>query len=510
MSNFFEVLELQARKYPDKIALINDELQMSYSELVCKVNTLSNWLLAYGIGRVGLWGENSFEWIIADLAAWKARAALVPLPRFFSMAQLHHVIEQSNLACILTVGELDPIVPIMKRSYTSVDNIYCDHLHGIGNYGTIHRIRKITYTSGTTGEPKGVCLTNDALQNVTGALAECIYSTPNADTEINLHFTLLPLSTLLENVAGVYVPLLMGKSIVVLSGPSIGLHGSSELSIPTLLNRLNQYQPNSIIALPQILMAFVGAASQGFSLPSSLKFVAVGGARTPVQLIEQARVVGIPVYEGYGLSECASVVSLNCPAADKIGSVGRPLGHVQVKIESGEIKVKGNTFSGYLGHAAHGDEWLDTGDLGYLDNDGFLFITGRKKNLLISSFGRNISPEWIESELSLCRSIAQCMVIGDSQPFCSAIIVPASAQTTAEQIGLDISCVNQQLPDYAKVRKFFIATKPFTPLNRLLTDNGRLRRAEISAHYRGEIATMYSTSDFHSSSETSGVVYDIF
>lgn len=494
MNSFFETLELFAQQHPKQIALVSDDVQMSFAELVAQVNDLAEWLVDANIGRAGLWGENSIAWVIADLAAWKAQITLVPLPRFFSAIQLHHIIEDSQLSCILVVGNAESIAPVANRSSTCVKNIYCDHLKESGTYLAINNICKVTFTSGTTGAPKGVCLTSDAIQNVTNALAERIYESPTADVELNRHFTLLPLSTLLENIAGVYVPLLMGKSIVVLEGASIGLLGSSELSMPTLLRRLHQYQPDSLIVLPQILMGFVGATTQGFPLPASLKFIAVGGARTSVQLLNQAHALGIPVQEGYGLSECASVVSLNSPLANKMGSVGRPLNHVQVKIEHGEIRVKGNTFSGYLGLTpqANGD-WLATGDLGYIDEDGFLFITGRKKNLLISSFGRNISPEWIESELALCRSIAQCMVIGDSQPFCSAIVVPSSSQITTDQIEADIARVNQTLPDYAQIKKIIFSSEPFTPSNHLLTDNGRLRRVEIGTHYRHEIEAIYSS-----------------
>ncbi|MEN0036396.1 MAG: AMP-binding protein [Cellvibrio sp.] len=493
MNNFFEALESYTQKNPKQIALISDDVQISFAELVAQVANLADWLAESNIGRAGLWGENSIEWIIADLAAWKANITLVPLPRFFSAVQLHHVIEHSQLSCILVVGDADSIAPVTNRVSTCVQNIHCDHLKGMGTYLAINNICKVTYTSGTTGAPKGVCLTSGAIQNVTNALTARIYESPTAYSELNCHFTLLPLSTLLENIAGVYVPLLMGKSIIVLSGVSIGLLGSSELSMPTLLRRLHQYQPSSLIVLPQILMGFVGATVQGFTLPPSLKFIAVGGARTSAQLLDQACALGIPVHEGYGLSECASVVSLNSPLANKIGSVGRPLNHVQVKIENGEINVRGNTFSGYLGQPPHETEdWLATGDLGYIDEEGFLFITGRKKNLLISSFGRNISPEWIESELALCRSIAQCMVIGDAQPFCSAIVVPSSSQITADQIEEDIERVNQKLPDYAQVKKIIFSREPFTPSNHLLTDNGRLRRVEIFTHYRSEIESIYS------------------
>lgn len=531
MNKILAAIHHHAITTPQKIALTGQTTQLTYAELAAQVDELANWLIEQNVSRAGLWGENSIEWIIADLAAWKANVTLVPLPRFFSTTQLQHVISQAQLPCLLVCGDIAPVADVSERSNTPVEYIYLDQLTGLDqltdNETTtvidspgIDSIAKITFTSGTTGTPKGVCLSTAALENVTLALAERIYSAPNANIDINVHLNLLPLSTLLENVAGVYVPLYLGKRVVVVAGATLGLTGSSQLSLPTLLQTLHQYQPNSLILLPQILQGFVAASNQGFSLPTSLKFIAVGGARTPALLIEQARSLGISVYEGYGLSECASVVSLNSPVADKIGSVGKALGHVEIKIDAGLIKVRGNVFSGYLGQVAQAsDEWLDTGDLGYIDSDGFIFITGRAKNLLISSFGRNISPEWIEAELSLCRSIAQVMVIGDSQPFCSAIVVPASAQTTAEQITQDIRRINQHLPDYARVQKIIVAAEPFTPTNQLLTDNGRLRRAAILGQYLTAIAAIYSspgsptsnfsTSNSSSSKQHAGVVYDI-
>jgi long-chain acyl-CoA synthetase len=511
MNKILAAINAHAARTPDKIALTGQTTQLTYAQLATQIDVLANWLISQNIGRAGLWSENSIEWILADLAAWKANVTLVPLPRFFSITQLQHVVAQAQLPCLLVCGDIAPVAEVSERTNSPIANIYLDQLIGGENATLIESVAKITFTSGTTGTPKGACLSTAALENVTLALAERIYSTPNADSEINTHLNLLPLSTLLENVAGVYVPLYLGKRVVVVAGASLGLTGSSQLSLPTLLQMLHQYQPNSLILLPQILQGFVAAGAQGFALPASLKFIAVGGARTPSLLIEQARVMGIPVYEGYGLSECASVVSLNSPVADKVGSVGKNLGHVEIKTDAGVIKVRGNIFSGYLGQAAQiSDEWLDTGDLGYIDDEGFIFITGRKKNLLISSFGRNISPEWIESELSLCRSIAQVMVIGDSQPFCSAIVVPASAQITTEAITQDISRINQHLPDYARVQKFIVASGPFTPANHLLTDNGRLRRAAILGQYLRAIAFIYSDITSHSPSQNAGVVHDIF
>jgi len=507
MSNFFATLAQRAQHEPQQVALVDENSSLTYGELFLRVNELATWLQSQKIGRAGLWGENSIAWVIADLAALKANITLVPLPRFFSEKQLQHVIAEAQLPCLLICGDIEKIVAVEERVFTPIDNIFCDYLVVSGEKNSLDTIRKITFTSGTTGTPKGVCLNEDALGNVTRALAQRIYSTPGAELEINRHFTLLPLSTLLENIAGIYVPLYLGKQIVVLSGTTIGLTGSSQLSLPTLLRNLHQYQPNSLIMLPQILFGCIAASAQGFPLPGSLKFVAVGGARTPVQLLEQATAFGIPVFEGYGLSECASVVSLNSPLVNKIGSVGKPLSHVGIKIDDGLIKVRGNAFSGYLDQAAHdADAWLDTGDLGYLDDDGFLFISGRKKNLLISSYGRNISPEWIESELVLSRNIAQCIVVGDAQAFCSAIIVPASAQSNAQSIADDISRINKSLPDYARIQKFIIAKEEFSPFNQLLTDNGRLRRVEILAAYSDSIIKIYTTD---ATNTHVGVVYDI-
>lgn len=537
MNKILAAIYAHAQQNPHKIALIGESpmANLTYSQLAERINQLATWLVTHKINRAGLWGENSTEWIIADLAAWQANTTLVPLPRFFSLTQLQHVMNLAQLPCLLVCGDMPPIAPVTERQYTPVKNIYLDYLASadtVSNFDNSLNANttasKITFTSGTTGSPKGVCLSTDALENITCALAERIYSTSNTQPEMAIHLNLLPLSTLLENIAGVYVPLYLGKSIVVLAGATLGLYGSSQLSMPTLLQTLNRYQPNSLILLPQILQGFVAAKTHGYSLPSSLQFVAVGGATTPVQLLEKARAYGIPVYEGYGLSECASVVSLNSPSSDKVGSVGKPLNHLSVKIEDGSIKVRGNSFSGYLGQTPAADEqlddswlddlWLDTGDLGYLDDEGFLFITGRKKNLLISSFGRNISPEWIEAELSLCSTIDQVMVIGDAQAYCSAIIVAASPASNPQTISAQIAQINSTLPDYARIHKFILTPEKFTNSNHLLTDNGRLRRSAIFSHYAQAIHALYaadSTSSLNPSSSIDsisnyvGVVYDI-
>jgi long-chain acyl-CoA synthetase len=498
MNKILAAIALHAQQSPQKIALIGAENSLSYADLYARIVQLSQWIATQAVNRIGLSGENSAEWIMADLAAMHAGVTLVPLPAFFSTAQLVHVKKLANLQMILHCGEDNLSLTDNKNTArTPIENISALQLPALSisdtDIGLPAHTCKITFTSGTTGAPKGVCLSVDALERVTLALAETIYSSNDLTAQLERHLTVLPLSTLLENIAGVYVPLYLGKSVVVLSGKQIGLLGSSQLSLPTLLQVLNHFQPNSLIVLPQILRALLGAKMQGLGLPESLRFVALGGAHTSPELIRQARSNGIPVYEGYGLSECASVVSLNNPNADCVGSVGKPLSHVDVKIDDGAILIRGNVFSGYLGQPQMtADEWLNTGDLGYIDEQGFIHINGRQKNILISSYGRNISPEWVEAELHLCPAVLQAMIVGDARPYCAAIVVLRPIDNAQEMLAAHIEAMNSNLPDYAQVKKVIIGDSPFTADNQLMTDNGRLRRQAIVDAYQDKLDALYS------------------
>lgn len=485
-------IDRHAQETPAKPALRDAQGWVSYEQLAHQVDQLARWLVSTGITRLALWGENGVAWVIADLACWRAGIPLIPLPRFFSAIQLAHVLESGGIEYLLCCGPIDSISAITSQRPSPIENIRLEQLAVLERKDVAlpERTIKITFTSGTTGQPKGVCLSTEAISAVTGALARRIYR--QNTVALDRHFCLMPLSTLLENVAGVYVPLLLGKEVVVLTGAQLGLHGSSQLELATLLAALHRHQPNSLIVLPQILNALVCAAESGYGLPKSLNFVAVGGAPTPPALIKRAYAVGLPVYEGYGLSECASVVALNAPEASEIGTVGRILDHVQVRLVDGEVQVHLEGNLGYLGQSEPSPSWIPTGDLGRLDDQGYLHVTGRAKNVIISSFGRNIAPEWVESELALCLSIAQVMVLGDGEEFCSAIVVPRPP-LDRNAIRAQISQVNSTLPDYAQVRKFILRTKPFSPSDNTLTDNGRLRREHIHAQHAEAIEQIYRT-----------------
>lgn len=304
--------------------------------------------------------------------------------------------------------------------------------------------------------------------------------------------SLTPLSTLLENIAGIYAPILSGAQSSLPSMARVGLKGSSALDLRQMMATLDAVRPTTIVLAPQMLQGLVEAAEAGLKPPGSLRFIAVGGAPVSVSLLERARDQGLPVYEGYGLSEAASVVTLNTPGAVRIGSVGRVLQHSRVRIaEDGEILVSGGLFDGYLGaDCGRGATELHTGDLGYLDDDGYLHLRGKKKSIYTTAFGRNVAPEWVERELLTHDAVGQVAVFGEGRPFSTAIIVPRGG-SGREQIQKAVDVANARLPDYARVGQFIVAREAFTTGNGQLTGTGRPRRQNIQQRYRTDLAGIY-------------------
>jgi len=188
-------------------------------------------------------------------------------------------------------------------------------------------------------------------------------------------------------------------------------------------------------------------------------------------------------------------VAVNSADDCKPGSVGKPLPHVELIVaEDGEILVRGSLFSGYLGDAAEGGgELLPTGDIGYLDDDGFLYLSGRKKHIFITAFGRNVSPEWVERELSVEPAIAQCCVFGEARPFNVAVIV-ARQGVDSEMVERAVAAANARLPDYARVSIWLAAEEPFSVINGLWTGTGRPRRQHIFKAYTEQINRLYEGS----------------
>ncbi|MBU0542314.1 MAG: AMP-binding protein [Gammaproteobacteria bacterium] len=438
---------------------------------------------------VGILADNSLAWLALDLACANLNIALVPLPAFFTDEQLKYAIREAGISTLVTdhgqraqqLGfQLTPQnlnAPMLMLRRLQLDGT------------TPAQIQKITFTSGTTGEPKGVCLTQAQQLAVAEGLMHATKS-----LGIKRHLCLLPLGVLLENIAGVYAPMMVGADIVCLPLAQTGLKGAASFDAQQCLNTIASYQAESIILLPQMLMAMLQVSTPGDRRWKSLKFVAVGGGKVPMGLLTLAKWFNLPVYEGYGLSECASVVCLNTPENNRPGTVGKAIQGVEVKVDADqEIWVKGRYFSGYLhdlkagkGNSLAQSEWLPTGDLGKLDADGYLTIHGRKKNLIITGFGRNISPEWPEGLLLSTGLFLQAAVFGEGQTGLTAMLVLRDPRD-ANKVDDTLARVNLQLPDYARISAHLVIEEPFSFNNGLCTANGRIRRDAIWQAYRSQL-----------------------
>ena len=430
--------------------------------------------------------DNSVAWVVTDLAASLAGVVHVPLPVFFTPEQIAHALHAAGADALLVAQAAARQWPRAPRGPHAIAGEPLSLLRlAAAPVAMPTGTSKITFTSGTTGAPKGVCLRASGLDSVAVGLVRAL-----APLQIRRHLCVLPFAVLLEDIAGLRAPLLNGTTCVVAPLAQLGLTGSSSFEPSRFHAALLRLAPDSIILLPEMLrmwVAYLAATRQ--RAPAGLKFVAVGGASVGTRLIAAARALGIPAYEGYGLSEAGSVQTLNLPGADRPGSAGRALPHARLRIgEGGEIEVAGSLLAGYLGEAPVAREWWPTGDLGTIDAQGFLHVQGRRKNVLITSFGRNVSPEWVEGALQDQDGIGVAVVYGDAQPALGAVLWPARPGVSDAALQSAVDAANARLPDYARVLRWTRAARPFDAASGMATGNGRPRRDAILAAHAAALA----------------------
>jgi long-subunit acyl-CoA synthetase (AMP-forming) len=478
-----------AREFSDKTALCDNDRVISYSMLEQEVYQLTKFLDSLNINVMALKMDNIPEWVVCDLALLNSGICNVPLPPFFSQQQAHNAIRDAGVQAIIT----DNLTQFSNKTNsrflfekTISIEVFATKLHIVMLSNVPEKFHKdtvkITYTSGTTGEPKGVMLSWENIFQVVCSLVNTVKINGN-----DRHLPVTPLAVLLENIAGVYATLWAGGKVILPGLASVGLSGSSKLTIKSLVDALNRYQPSTLIMTPQILqqlVEYLEAANVNVHIP---RFMALGGAPTSEALLKRARKLKLPVYEGYGMSECASVITLNTPDANEFGSVGKPLPHIELYIDdSNEIIIRNHNFTGYVGkNNTYDNDWR-TGDTGYIDEDGFLFLTGRKRNIFITTMGRNVAPEWLEKELILQPSIIQAAVFGDCRQY-PFVVVFSSLDSTEEQVIEQIRSVNAGLPDYAAIHQVIFSGEAFTVENGLLSGTGRNRRTHIYEKFKHQI-----------------------
>ncbi|GHB21879.1 AMP-binding protein [Salinicola rhizosphaerae] len=479
---FFEHLETLSRQRPDQIALADAAQRVSYAALLERIAERGARLKQCGATRVGLALDNGVDWALWDLAMMRDRIVCVPLPSFFSPTQVAHVLDQAGIDTV--IGTPSAFAPL---GFTATGDSDIAQRECLSPPKLPVGTQKITFTSGTSGSPKGVCLDSDAPLKVAESLA-----TVTRPCDIQHHLTLLPLATLLENIGGIYAPLWLGARVTLPSLIDVGWSGASGFDSAKGWDLILAEAPDSLILVPQLLSALL--ARQGPAPIDFGRFFAVGGATVSPELLRRAQSAGWPVFEGYGLSECASVVSLNRPGEQHLGSVGRPLPHVDLQIDDdGEIHAAGALMLGYLGEPSSRIERWPTGDLGEWQ-DATLHLKGRRRQVFITAYGRNVDPAWVEAELTAEPVIAQAWVYGEAQPANRALLVPGSDTVSEEALQAAVARANERLPDYARISRWRVSA-PFTPLNGLATANGRLRREALETAHADWLAAPITAAD---------------
>jgi long-subunit acyl-CoA synthetase (AMP-forming) len=419
---------------------------------------------------IGLLGSNSIDWVVGQLAGWLAGKIVVPLPGFLRVPQLRHIVQDAGVSHILATREMvatarllgAPVTPISEREASPFVPAHLD-------------CGQIIYTSGSTGQPKGVLLrsgqmiwTAEALIRVIGAQAGDSY------------LSILPLALLLETICAIVIPILAGAPVKLanVAMPGLATEGSR-----TIADLVADHRPSCMVLVPQLLAQWTTELdAAGMRAPDSLRFVAVGGAATPPAPAEHAWDLGIPVYEGYGLSECGSVVALNHPGERTPNSVGKPLPGLDVHVERGEIVVRGPSVMDRYVHGAPTNGTWKTGDLGKIAPDGTLMVHGRADNVLVTSIGRNVSPEWIETLLCADPRVGHSLVTHVGGPHLAAVLVPTERgqawfdRATPAAVRTLIEACCHEAPAYAVPRDFVVTNSGDLIRFGLLTENGRIKR----------------------------------
>ncbi|WP_407554908.1 AMP-binding protein [Streptomyces sp. Pv4-95] len=465
--------------------------------------------------RVGVVCGNTPEFVIADLALLVARAVEVPVPLAFSAEQAAGLLAETDLCVVDAAGEarlsqwgrgrvLRPDCEVLALSTDTPVPTAPLAPAGPGHAGWEC---KVIHTSGTTSRPKGVRIRARALDELLGSLRAVMPRGAFAR-----YLSVVPLSLLIEQVTGLYMVLLDGGTLVQLP-PGKALVGTAAAAATDALPYVTAARPTAMVATPALVDAFAIAADEAagrgravapalFGTPAA-PLLCCGGAPVHPDLLRRLDDHGLPVHEGYGLSENSSVVSWNTPGARRIGTVGRPLPHVRVRTaDDGELLVNSTSlFAGYTRDdpsslILDADGWLRTGDLARLDAEGFITITGRKKNVIITAAGRNIAPEWVEAQYAQLPFVRAVAVVGDGLTALHGLFLVeestdlAVAEAAVKEFG------EQHLSEVERVAVPHIAVADDRLYRRFFTVTGRpVRAAVLSALSQGTLYTHEGAAD---------------
>jgi long-chain acyl-CoA synthetase len=553
-------------------------VEVTAAEFHSQVRALAKGFVAAGVApgdRVAIMSKTRYEWTLTDFAVWTAGGVVVPIYETSSPDQVRWILEDSGAVGIVLEtpghaatldgvrGQLPDLRHVWQIDGGGLDALAADGA-GLADADLdaaragIDRtsVATIIYTSGTTGRPKGCQLTHDNFmalaENATSRLAQVVL----ADGASTLLF--LPLAHV------------FARFIEVLCVSAEAKMGHSA-DLKNLLADFAEFRPTFILSVPRVFEKIYNSAEQkataegkgkifqtaadtaiawstaldsgrpGLGLRvrhaifdrlvysklraamgGNVLYAVSGGAPLGTRLGHFFRGIGVTVLEGYGLTETTAPATVNTPEQVKIGTVGPPLPGVGIRIaEDGEVLIKGNNvFASYHNNeeatsAAVREGWFHTGDLGELDDDGYLKITGRKKELLVTAGGKNVAPAVLEDRLRAHPLISQCIVVGDQKPFIGALVTldPEMLPVWAKNNGLDegvsieeartsevvlaevqraVDDANAAVSKAESIRRFSILSTDFTEDNGYLTPSMKLRRNIVMRDFEDQVEALYA------------------
>ncbi len=561
-------------------------VDVSSEEALRRVNCLRTGLKSLGVkpgDAVAILSENRLEWALSDLSSLCAGALTVPIYPTLLPETIEYILNDCKpVAIFVSTAEqatkihqmrdrLPFLQDIISYDHTQLPNVMTfDKLLSIGEnlieenadpYGFCAPVDKdapcsIIYTSGTTGNPKGVVLSHwNFVSNVT-----------HIDNTFDFRrddrcLSFLPLSHVLERMAGYYTMLMAGIGIAYAERMDtvpmdiLEVKPTIIISVPRLYEKI--YAKTLTLALagsPIKKNIFFWARSVGMEhaelvtnnlpipgllnfkkgiadklvfsklrakLGGRIRFMVSGGAPLNKTINQFFYAANLHIMEGYGLTETSPVLSCNTPENIRFGSIGKPLHETEIRIaDDGEIMARGpQVMLGYFNNEAataeilDGEGWLSTGDIGHFDDDGFLFITDRKKDIIVTAGGKNIAPQPIENRYKTSKFVAMAIVIGDRRKYLTIIIVPdlETLGNHAKSIGLNIDDtgnlltdpsiqklfeelmneINGELPSFSQIKKFALLDREFTLEEGELTPTMKIKRFAVNKKHKAMIDQMY-------------------
>ncbi|MFB9236230.1 AMP-dependent synthetase/ligase [Plantactinospora siamensis] len=544
-----------------------------------EVVAVARGLVAAGISpgdRVGLMSRTRYEWTLLDYAIWAAGAVTVPIYETSSAEQVAWILADSGAAaCFVETNAHALLLAGIRDRLPGLEHLWqidTGDLDGLLARGaTVEEaeidarraalrsgdLATIIYTSGTTGRPKGCALTH---RNMYADIANAIPVLPNLFHEGASTLLFLPLAHAFARLI----------QIGVVAARATMAHAPDTRS---LAEDLRTFEPTFVLSVPRVFEKIYNAAaqraqaegkggifaraeqvavaySQALDTPSGpglrlraqhrvfdrlvyrklrtalggrCRAAISGGAPLGARLGHFFRGVGVAIQEGYGLTETSPAAAANLPSATRVGTVGRPLPGVTIRTaDDGEVLIKGDiVFSGYWNNPdataeALRDGWFCTGDLGQLDDDGYLTITGRKKEIIVTAGGKNVAPAVLEDRIRAHPLISQCVVVGDRQPFIAALVTidpdawpgwlaehghPAGTavadlredpQLRAEIQGC-VDDANRAVSKPEAIKQFRILPADFTEASGELTPSLKVKRNVVHKTYAAEIAAIYGS-----------------